>query len=135
MLGYVVANDVSAREWQLRRGGGGQWIRGKSFDTFCPLSRPVPVGEVGDVEDLGIRTRLNGEVVQSGRTSDMIFTVPTLISELSRGTTLVAGTVLLTGTPAGVGAGMDPPRFLGPGDVIEIEIEGVGRLRNPVQDG
>ena len=131
---FAVANDVTARWWQ-KQGSGGQFCRGKSFDTFCPMSRSIPASEVGDPCDLGIVTRLNGDIVQSGRTSNMIFSVATLISELSRGTTLLAGTVLLTGTPAGVGAGMDPPRFLGPGDVVEIEIEGVGRIRNPVHHG
>ena len=130
----AVANDVTARWWQ-KQGSGGQFCRGKSFDTFCPMSRPIPVSEVGDPGDLGIETRLNGRTVQSGRTSNMIFSVTDLVSELSRGTTLLAGTVLLTGTPAGVGAGMDPPRFLAPGDEVEIEIQGVGRIRNPVRHG
>ena len=130
----AVANDVTARWWQ-KQGSGGQFCRGKSFDTFCPLGPRVPISEVGDPSNLEIRTRLNGDIVQSGSTSDMIFPIAVLVSELSRGTTLLAGTILLTGTPAGVGAGMDPPRFLGPGDVVEIEIENVGRLRNPVQDG
>lgn len=129
-----VANDVTARWWQ-KQGSGGQFCRGKSFDTFCPLGRPIPLSEVGDVGDLHIETRLNGDVVQSARTSDMIFPVEELVAELSRGTTLLAGTVLLTGTPGGVGAGMDPPRFLHSGDVVEIEIEHVGRLRNPVREG
>lgn len=131
---FAVANDVTARWWQ-KQGSGGQFCRGKSFDTFCPMSRPIPASEILDPGDLEIRTRLNGEIVQSGRTSDMIFSVAGLVSELSRGTTLLAGTVLLTGTPAGVGAGMDPPRFLASGDVVEIEIPGVGRIHNPVQHG
>lgn len=130
----AVANDVTARWWQ-KQGSGGQFCRGKSFDTFCPMSPPIPLSEAGDPRDLLIETRLNGDLVQSGRTSNMIFPVEDLVAELSRGTTLLAGTVLLTGTPAGVGAGMDPPRFLGHGDVVEIGIEGVGRLRNPVREG
>mgnify|MGYP001179769400 FL=1 len=131
---FVVANDVTARWWQ-KQGGGGQFCRGKSFDTFCPVGRPVPASEVGDPDDLGIETRLNGEIVQSARTSNMIFPVSRLVADLSRGTTLLAGTLLLTGTPAGVGAGMNPPRFLRAGDVVEIEIERVGVLRNRVLEG
>ncbi len=131
---FVVANDVTARWWQ-KQGGGGQFCRGKSFDTFCPVGRPVPASEVGDPDDLGIETRLNGKIVQSARTSNMIFPVSRLVADLSRGTTLLAGTLLLTGTPAGVGAGMNPPRFLRSGDVVEIEIERVGVLRNRVLEG
>ena len=129
---YAVANDVTARWWQ-KEGGEGQFCRGKSFDTFCPLGTPVAAAEVGDPGDLGIETRLNGKVVQSSRTSAMIHPVPELLAELSRGITLPAGCVILTGTPAGVGAGMKPPRFLADGDEIEIEIERVGRLRNGVR--
>ena len=129
---YAVANDVTARWWQ-KEGGEGQFCRGKSFDTFCPLGEPVAAEQVGDPGDLGIETRLNGKVVQSSRTSAMIRSVPELLAELSRGITLPAGCVILTGTPAGVGAGMKPPRFLADGDEIEIEIERVGRLRNRVR--
>jgi 2-keto-4-pentenoate hydratase/2-oxohepta-3-ene-1,7-dioic acid hydratase in catechol pathway len=132
--GYAVANDVSARWWQ-KQGSGGQFVRGKSFDTFCPLSAPVPAASVPDPQALIMTTKLNGEVVQSATTADMIFPVATLIAELSRGTTLLAGTVILTGTPAGVGAARTPPRFLRDGDVVEIIVEGVGRLRNPVGAG
>jgi 2-keto-4-pentenoate hydratase/2-oxohepta-3-ene-1,7-dioic acid hydratase in catechol pathway len=129
--GYAVANDVSARWWQ-KQGSGGQFIRGKSFDSFCPLSAVVPASEVGDPQDLALVTKVSGEVMQTGHTRDMIFPVRTLIAELSRGMTLLAGTVLLTGTPPGVGAGRTPPRFLRDGDVVEISIERVGTLRNPV---
>ena len=129
---YAVANDVTARWWQ-KHGSGGQFCRGKSFDTFCPLGPPVPAEAVGDPGDLRIETRLNGELVQSASTSAMIFPVASLLVELSRDLTLMAGTFLLTGTPAGVGAGMQPPRFLRPGDRIEVEIERVGRLTNPVE--
>ena len=129
---YAVANDVTARWWQ-KHGSGGQFCRGKSFDTFCPLGTPIPAAAVGDPGDLRIETRLNGEVVQAASTASMIFPIPRLLVELSRDLTLVAGTVLLTGTPAGVGAGMTPPRFLRPGDRIEVEIERVGRLTNPVE--
>jgi 2-keto-4-pentenoate hydratase/2-oxohepta-3-ene-1,7-dioic acid hydratase in catechol pathway len=130
---YAAANDVTARWWQ-KHGSGGQFCRGKSFDTFCPVGAPVPTSEVGDPSDLAITTRLNGEVVQSGRTSSMLFPVVELLCEISRGTTLLAGTLVLTGTPAGVGAGMNPPRFLHPGDEIEVEIERVGRVRNSVRN-
>ncbi len=130
---YAAANDVTARWWQ-KHGSGGQFCRGKSFDTFCPIGAPVPAAEVGDPSDLAITTRLNGDVVQSGRTSSMLFPVVELLCEITRGTTLLAGTLVLTGTPAGVGAGMNPPRFLQPGDEIEVEIERVGRVRNSVRN-
>lgn len=131
---YCVANDLSHRWWQWE-GSGGQFCRGKSFDTFCPLSAYRSAVEIGDPQDLRIQTTLNGRVVQDASTSLMLFPVSVLISDLSRGTTLPAGTVILTGTPAGVGASQDPPRFLQDGDVIEVEIPGVGSLRNPVLDG
>lgn len=131
---YATANDVTARWWQ-KQGSGGQFCRGKSFDTFCPVGRPVPAATVGDPSDLAIETRVNGEVVQSGRTSAMLFPIPELLAEITRGTTLLAGTLILTGTPAGVGAGMDPPRFLQPGDEVEVVIERVGRVRNRVIAG
>src|SRR5262249_18608222 len=107
--------------------------RGKSFDTFCPLSEMVPASHVSDPQNLRLTTRLNGEVMQDASTSLMIFPVKTLISELSRGMTLMKGTVILTGTPAGVGAARTPPRFLKDGDVVEISIEGLGTLKNPVR--
>ena len=125
------ANDVSQRWWQWHAGGS-QWNRGKSFDTFCPLGEPVPIAAIADLQNLELTTRLNGEVVQRASTGSMIFSVARLIAELSRGTTLLSGTVILTGTPAGVGAGRTPPRFLRDGDVVEVEIAGVGLLRNPV---
>ncbi|HRP35793.1 MAG TPA: fumarylacetoacetate hydrolase family protein [Gammaproteobacteria bacterium] len=131
--GYACANDVSARWWQ-REGSGGQFCRGKSFDTFCPLGRVVPASTIGDPQSLAIRTRLNGTVMQESNTRLMLFPVATLVAELSRGTTLLAGTVVLTGTPAGVGAARKPPVFLQPGDVVEVEIERVGVLSNPVRE-
>lgn len=130
--GYAIANDVSARWWQ-KSGSGGQFIRGKSFDTFCPLSPPTPVSKIPDPQKLRIETRLNGEVMQDASTSSMIFPVRTLIAELSRGLTLLKGTVILTGTPAGVGAARTPPRFLKAGDIVEVSITGLGSLRNPVR--
>ena len=132
--GWAVANDVSARWWQ-KLGSGGQWIRGKSFDTFCPMTEPVPGAAVADPQALTLTTTLNGEVMQQASTADMIFPVATLIADLSRGTTLLAGTLLLTGTPSGVGAARDPQVFLQDGDVVEVTIDGVGTLRNPVRDG
>lgn len=134
VLGYTCCNDVSARDWQLRLGGG-QWCRGKFFDTFCPLGpRLVTRDEIKDPNQLGIQTRLNGEVVQSWNTNDMIFPVPVLIEFLSGSTTLPAGTVILTGTPHGVGMAQKPPRWLRPGDRVEIEIESIGILANPVKN-
>jgi 2-keto-4-pentenoate hydratase/2-oxohepta-3-ene-1,7-dioic acid hydratase in catechol pathway len=134
VLGYTCANDVSARDWQKRPElGGGQWCRGKSFDTFAPLG-PVlaTAASIPDPNALSLRTWLNGELVQDANTDDMIFDVPDLISFLSGSTTLLPGTVILTGTPSGVGMAADPPRWLRPGDAVAIEIEGIGRLENPV---
>lgn len=132
VLGYTCCNDVSARDWQLRLGGG-QWCRGKFFDTFCPLG-PVLVTpeDIPDPNQLGIKTVLNGKTVQSWNTNDMIFKVPELIEFLSASTTLPAGTVILTGTPHGVGMAQKPPRWLQAGDEVTIEIEGIGSLTNPV---
>ncbi len=129
--GYAVANDVSARWWQ-NEGSGGQFTRGKSFDTFCPLSSVAPAHMVGDPQALRIRTRVCGELMQDASTAQMIFSVAHLISDLSRGLTLLAGTVILTGSPSGVGHARKPPRYLRHGDLIEIEIDGVGKLSNRV---
>ncbi len=134
VAGYTCANDVSARDWQ-KRWGGGQWCRGKSFDTFCPLGPClVTADEIPDPNSLAIRTILNGEVVQDWNTRDMIFDVPALIEFLSGSTTLPAGTVILTGTPHGVGMAATPPRWLLPGNEVTIEIEKIGRLTNPVAE-
>ena len=134
VLGYTCANDVSARDWQ-RDGGGGQWCQGKSFDTFCPLG-PVLVtrDEIPDANHLRIKTVLNGQVMQDWNTSDMIFDVPTLIEFLSASKTLLPGTVILTGTPHGVGFARKPPVFLKAGDSVSVEIERIGTLTNPVVD-
>jgi 2-keto-4-pentenoate hydratase/2-oxohepta-3-ene-1,7-dioic acid hydratase in catechol pathway len=134
VFGYTCANDVSARDWQIRKGGG-QWCRGKSFDTFCPLGPCITTSDEmpnPNAEGIGIRTILNGERVQDWVTSDMIFDVPALIEFLSGSTTLSAGTVILTGTPHGVGMASKPPRWLQPGDNVSIEIDGIGKLSNPV---
>jgi 2-keto-4-pentenoate hydratase/2-oxohepta-3-ene-1,7-dioic acid hydratase in catechol pathway len=129
--GYAIANDVSARWWQ-KSGSGGQFVRGKSFDTFCPLSAPVPARTIADPQNLRITTRLNGEIMQDSNTKMMIFPIARLIADLSQGLTLLAGTVLLTGTPAGVGAARTPPRFLRDGDIVEITIDSLGTLKNNV---
>jgi len=132
VLGYTCANDVSARDWQKERGGG-QWCRGKTFDTFCPLGPClVTANEIPNPNTLAIRTVVSGEVLQEGNTNDMIFDVPTLIEFLSGSTTLLPGTVILTGTPHGVGMARTPRRWLRPGDAVTIEIEGIGTLTNPV---
>ena len=134
VLGYCCANDVSARWWQ-KKGSGGQFIRGKSFDTFCPIGpRLVPASEVPDPGNLGVRCTVSGELMQDGNTSQMIFPVPVLISELSRGVTLPEGTLILTGTPSGVGMARTPPRYLRDGDSVTVEIEGVGSITNPVRN-
>jgi 2-keto-4-pentenoate hydratase/2-oxohepta-3-ene-1,7-dioic acid hydratase in catechol pathway len=133
VFGYTAANDVSARRWQ-REGGGGQWIRGKGFDTFCPLGPAiVTADEIGDPQILGIRTILNDQVMQDLTTGDMIFKVATLVSFLSQDTTLLPGTVILTGTPQGVGFARKPPVWLKAGDIVTVEIDKIGRLTNPVQ--
>lgn len=132
VFGYTCANDVSARDWQ-KEYGGGQWCRGKGFDTFAPLGPClVTADEIGNPNALGIKTVLNGKTVQDWSTGDMIFDVPTLIEFLSGSTTLLPGTVILTGTPHGVGIAAKPPRLLQPGDEVTIEIEKIGKLTNPV---
>lgn len=127
VLGYTCANDVSARDCQMN---DGQWARGKSFDTFAPLG-PHVVTDL-DPSDLRVRMLLNGKVMQDQRTSDMAFGVAYLVSYLSHSITLLPGTVILTGTPGGVGFGRNPAVYLRPGDVCEVEIEGIGVLRNTV---
>lgn len=132
VLGYCAANDVSARDWQKRLNSG-QWCRGKTFDTFAPLGpRLVTTDEIGDPNELRIATILNGERMQDSTTRDMIFDVPRLIEFLSGSTTLLPGSVILTGTPSGVGMARNPPRWLTPGDEVVVEIERIGRLVNPV---
>jgi 2-keto-4-pentenoate hydratase/2-oxohepta-3-ene-1,7-dioic acid hydratase in catechol pathway len=133
VLGYTCANDVSARDWQ-RDWSGSQWCHAKSFDTFCPLG-PVLVtpDELPNPNALRIRSILNGTVMQDSTTADMIFDVPSIIAFLSADKTLPAGTVILTGTPEGVGFARKPPVWLQPGDTISVEIEGIGTLTNPVE--
>lgn len=128
VAGYTVANDLSARDVQF---SDGQWVRAKSFDGFCPLGPwIVTPDEIEDPQSLGLRTRVNGEMVQDSTTAEMVFGVRELIAFCSRSFTLNAGDVLLTGTPWGVGEFMDPRRSLSPGDVVECEIDGLGVLRN-----
>jgi len=132
VLGYTCGNDISARDWQ-RNGGGGQWCRGKTFATFCPLGPAiVTTDEIPDPNTLAITTRVNGELMQDWTTSDMIFDVPALIEFLSASTKLLPGTVILTGTPHGVGFARTPPVFLKAGDTVSVEIEKIGCLTNPV---
>lgn len=132
VLGYACANDVSARDWQIKWGGS-QWCRGKTFDTFAPLGPClVTPDEIPNPNALGIRTLLNGEAVQDWNTNDMIFDVSAIIEFLSGSTTLLPGSVILTGTPHGVGMASTPPRWLKPGDTVSIEIDGIGTLTNPV---
>ena len=128
VFGYTVANDISARDLQ---GGDGQWVRGKSLDTFCPIG-PVVVtaDEIPDPQALGLRCLVTGTPVQDSNTSEMIFGVRYLISFLSHAFTLESGDVILTGTPYGIGAARDPQIFLGGGDVVVAEVDGIGQLRN-----
>ena len=130
VLGYTCGNDVSARDWQLKTGGS-QWCRGKTFDTFAPIGPClVTTDEITNPNSLRLRTVVNGKTMQEDNTSDMIFDVPTLIEFLSKSTTLLPGTVIFTGTPFGVGMGQNPPLWLKDGDVVEVEIEGIGTLTN-----
>ena len=132
VAGYVVANDVSARDLQF---SDGQWTRGKSPDTFCPVGPLVPAADVPDPHALRIRAILNGEVMQDSSTANLIFTIDEVVSYVSRTSTLEEGDLILTGTPAGVGVFRDPQRLLVPGDEITIEVEGVGSITNPVVAG
>src|SRR3954464_9410084 len=130
--GYVVANDVSGRDLQF---GDKQWTRGKSLDTFLPVGDLVPASEVPDPQSLPIRAILNGETVQDSNTSNQIFGVAEVIAFVTQAITLEPGDLIITGTPAGVGAFRDPPVWLQPGDEITIEIEGLGSITNPVVAG
>jgi 2-keto-4-pentenoate hydratase/2-oxohepta-3-ene-1,7-dioic acid hydratase in catechol pathway len=130
VFGYTVANDVSARDVQFT---DGQWVRAKSFDTFCPLG-PVLVSreELTDPQALKLSTRVNGEVLQDSSTSEMVFSAAEILSYCSSCFPLDPGDVVLTGTPWGCGGFMDPPRFLHPGDLLESHVEGIGTMRNPI---
>lgn len=131
VFGYTVGNDVSARDVQF---GDGQWVRGKSLDTFCPLGPcVVSADEIADPQDVRLTTRVNGETMQDASTAAMVFGAAELLSYCSRSFTLEPGDVLMTGTPWGCGEFMDPKRSLADGDVVEVEAEGIGVLRNPVR--
>lgn len=132
VAGYVLHNDVSEREYQLERGG--QWVKGKSCDTFAPIGPYlVTADEIADPHALNLWLKVNGELMQSSNTSDLIFNIPTLVSYISHFMTLLPGDIISTGTPAGVGLGFDPPRYLKKGDVVELGIEGLGSAKQPVQ--
>ncbi|MCK5837419.1 MAG: fumarylacetoacetate hydrolase family protein [Desulfobacula sp.] len=132
VLGYTCANDISARRWQ-KHAGGQQWIKGKSFDTFCPIGPwIVTPDELDDPGTLDIECVLNGHTMQTSNTSDMIFSVSQIISYLSESASLVPGTLILTGTPSGVGFTRKPPVYLSPGDVLETNIEKIGGLKNHI---
>jgi len=128
--GYTIVNDVTARDVQMRHA---QWHLGKSFDTFCPMGPWLVSADEMDGRNVRVRCWVNGELRQNARTSDLIFDIPTLIETVSRGITLLPGDIIATGTPAGVGMGFDPPRWLRSGDRVRIEIEGIGVLENPVE--
>ena len=132
VAGYLVANDVSARDLQF---ADGQWTRGKSPDTFCPVGPLVPAEDVPDPHALPIRALVNGEVLQDSSTANMIFGIAEIVSYASQTSTLEAGDLILTGTPAGVGVFRDPQRLLQPGDTVTIQIDGLGELTNPVVAG
>lgn len=130
VAGYMPLNDVSARDWQNRTG---QWVIGKTCDTFCPIGPAlVTADEIPDPQTLHMRLVLGGEVLQNGYTGDMIFSVAHLIADMSQVMTLEPGDVIATGTPPGIGAARIPPRWLRPGDVVRVEIDGLGVLENPV---
>ncbi len=130
VFGYTVVNDVSARDVQVRHN---QWDLGKSFDTFCPMGPWIVTADELDGRDTRVRGWVNGQLRQDGRTRDMIFDLPTLIETCSRGITLHPGDVIATGTPAGVGMGLNPPQWLRHGDVVRIEIDGIGAIENRFQ--
>jgi 2-keto-4-pentenoate hydratase/2-oxohepta-3-ene-1,7-dioic acid hydratase in catechol pathway len=134
VFGYTCANDVTARDWQRDKNlGGGQCARGKSFDGFCPLGPAIVTrDEIPEPNNLRIRSELNGQFMQDLTTADMIFDVPALIESISSTLTLRAGSVILTGTPQGVGFARTPPVWMKPGDTIVVELEKIGRLENPV---
>jgi 2-keto-4-pentenoate hydratase/2-oxohepta-3-ene-1,7-dioic acid hydratase in catechol pathway len=130
--GYLCLNDVSARDLQF---GDGQWVRGKSLDTFCPVGPElVPASKIPDPQALGIRAIVNGEVLQDSSTSNMVFSVAEIVAYVSQAITLEPGDLIATGTPSGVGVFRDPKIFLKPGDEVTIEIDGLGALTNPVRE-
>ena len=127
VFGYTVVNDVTARDVQMRHG---QWDMGKSFDTFCPMGPWIVTADEFDGTKTRVRCWVNGDLRQDGPTENMIFDIPTLIETISRGITLYPGDIIATGTPAGVGMGMSPPHYLKAGDVVRVEIDGLGAIEN-----
>jgi 2-keto-4-pentenoate hydratase/2-oxohepta-3-ene-1,7-dioic acid hydratase in catechol pathway len=128
--GYTIVNDVTARDWQSRHQ---QWDMGKSFDTFCPMGPWLVSADECDGTDTQVKCWVNGEARQDASTKDLIFDIPTLIETLSAGITLYPGDVIATGTPVGVGIGFTPPKYLKAGDIVRIEIDGIGVIENPVR--
>jgi 2-keto-4-pentenoate hydratase/2-oxohepta-3-ene-1,7-dioic acid hydratase in catechol pathway len=128
--GYTIVNDVTARDWQGRHS---QWLMGKSFDTFCPMGPWLVSADEMDGQDTQVRCFVNGEERQNASTKDLIFDIPTLIETLSAGITLYPGDIIATGTPVGVGIGFKPPKYLQAGDVVRVEIDGIGFIENPVR--
>ncbi len=127
VYGYTIVNDVTARDVQMRHQ---QWDMGKSFDTFCPMGPWIVTADAMDGRKTRVRCWVNGELRQDGPTENMIFDIPTLIETISRGITLYPGDIIATGTPAGVGMGLNPPRYIATGDVIRVEIDGIGQIEN-----
>lgn len=127
VFGYTLCNDVTARDIQVRHG---QWDLGKNLDTFCPLGPWIASADSFDASDARLRTWVNGELRQDARTADLIFDIPSLVETCSRGITLQTGDLIATGTPAGVGMGMAPPRWLASGDVVRVEVDGLGAIEN-----
>lgn len=128
--GYTIINDVTARDLQGRYS---QWLIGKSQDTFCPMGPWAVTRDAFDISNADIRSRVNGELRQESNTGRLIFDVPTIIATIAAGVTLLPGDVIATGTPAGVGIGFDPPKYLAPGDIVSVEVEGIGVLENTCQ--
>ena len=132
VAGYCCGNDISARDWQFQKPSG-QWLLGKTFDTFAPIGPAiVTADEIPSPGELGIRLRLNGEVMQESNTANLIFPIDFLISYVSQVCTLAPGDLIFTGTPPGVGFARKPPVFLKPGDIVEVEIDRIGKLTNPL---
>jgi 2-keto-4-pentenoate hydratase/2-oxohepta-3-ene-1,7-dioic acid hydratase in catechol pathway len=128
--GYTIINDVTARDWQGRHS---QWLLGKSFDTFCPMGPWLVTADEMDGQNTQVKCWVNGEKRQDANTKDFIFDIPTVIECISAGITLYPGDIIATGTPVGVGIGFKPPKYLKPGDVVRVEIDGIGVLENPVR--
>ena len=128
--GYTIINDVTARDWQGRHS---QWLLGKSFDTFCPMGPWLVSADELDATNTRVRGYVNGELRQDASTTDLIFDIPTLIETLSAGITIYPGDLIATGTPVGVGIGFKPPKYLKSGDMLRVEIDGIGALSNPVR--